>query len=163
MKAPMSGIHEGGCMCGSVRYRASGPALRTLVCHCRFCQKMTGSSFYAQSTFPIEAVEFSGTLNVYDHRSETSGKKVHVHFCAKCGTTVTLTFERWPQFRGLSRGTFDDPNWVDIDSHIWTESAQSGVVLPAETECFRQARSTLDGAPEVPERHENHVLVRGDV
>ena len=148
----MSGIQEGGCMCGSVRYRANGPALRTLVCHCHACQKMTGSSFYAQSTFPIDAVEFSGTLNVYEYCSETSRKKVQVHFCAKCGTTVTLTFERWAQFRGISRGTFDDPNWVDVESHIWTESAQSGVVLPAETDCYRHARSTLDGAPEIPER-----------
>ena len=52
---------------------------------------MTGSSFYAQSTFPIDAVEFSGTLNVYEHRSQTSHKKVHVHFCPACGTTVTQT------------------------------------------------------------------------
>lgn len=155
----MSTIHEGGCLCGSVRYRASGPALRTLACHCRFCQKMTGSSFYAESMFPIDAVEFSGELSVYDHRSDTSGKVVHVHFCARCGTTVTLTFERWPEYRAISRGSFDDPNWVDIASHIWTKSVQSGVVLPAQTDCFRHARSTLDGAPEVPERFAQHHSV----
>jgi hypothetical protein len=91
---------------------------------------MTGSSFYAQCTFPMDAVEISGELKVYDHCSATSGKAVHVHFCGKCGTTVTLTFDRWPQYRSISRGLFDDPNWVDIGSHIWTESAQSGVVLP---------------------------------
>lgn len=153
----MSEIHEGGCLCGAVRYRAKGPALRTLVCHCRFCQRMTGSSFFAESMFPIDAVDLSGQLSVYEHNSANSGKAVHVHFCPKCGTTVTLTFQRWPEYRAISRGTFDDPNWTRIGSHIWTESAQSGVILPAETDCFRQARATLAGEPLEPTRYPAHV------
>jgi hypothetical protein len=107
--------------------------------------------------FPIDAVEFTGQLSVYDHSSENSGKAVHVHFCPKCGTTVTLTFQRWPEYRAISRGTFDNPNWVAIGSHIWTESAQTGVILPADTDCFRQARATLDGTPVEPTRYPNHV------
>lgn len=157
----MSDIHSGGCLCGAVRYRAKGQPMRTLACHCRFCQKMTGSSFYAESMFPIEAVDLEGELSVHDHRSETSGKVVHVHFCPRCGTTVTLTFERWPEFRAISRGTFDDPDWVEIGSHIWTDSAQTGVVLPADTDCFRQARATLEGVPVEPTRHPSPALARG--
>ncbi len=156
----MSEIHEGGCLCAAVRYRAHGAALRTLVCHCKFCQKVTGSTSYAESMFPVNAVEFTGELSVYGHPSENSGKTVHVHFCPQCGTTVTLTFERWPEYRAISRGTFDDPDWVTISSHIWTESAQSGVVLPADTDCFRQARATLDGTPIEPTRHASHVAAR---
>lgn len=158
----MAEVHEGGCLCGSVRYQASGPALRTLACHCRFCQRMTGSTLYAESMFPLNAVEFKGTLSVYDHRSETSGKTVHLHFCPRCGTTVTLTFERWPEYRAVSRGTFDDPNWVDIGAHIWTDSAQSGVVLPAGTDCYRHGRAKLDGTPEEPTRHSVPVDTKSD-
>lgn len=157
----MSDVHEGGCLCGAVRYRANGPALRTLVCHCHFCQKMTGSTSYAESMFPIDAVEIDGQLSVYDHYSETSGKAIHLHFCPRCSTMVTLTFDRWPEFRAISRGTFDDPNWVDIGSHIWTESAQSGVVLPANTDCFRRARATLEGTPVEPTRYPSPVHPRG--
>jgi hypothetical protein len=153
-------IHEGGCLCGAVRYRARGPALRTLVCHCRFCQRMTGSSSYAESMFAIDDVEFTGELQVYAHRSQTSGKEVYVHFCPKCATTLTLTFERWPEYRAVSRGTFDDPNWVDVVAHIWTESAQSGVMLPAGVDCFDRARATLDGTPEAPRRHAAPVPAR---
>ena len=153
----MSDVHRGGCLCGSVRYIAHGPAIRTLVCHCRFCQKVTGSTSYAESMFPVLAVEFDGSLSVYEHRSETSGEAVRVHFCPKCSTTVTLTFERWPEYRAISRGTFDDPNWVEIGSHIWTDSAQTGVVLPAQVDCFKQARANLDGDPIVPTRHPKPV------
>lgn len=156
----MSEVHEGGCLCGAVRYRARGPALRTLVCHCHFCQKMTGSTSYAESMFPIDSVDFTGQLTAYIHKSENSGKSVHVHFCPKCGTTVTLTFQRWPEYRAISRGTFDDPDWVSIGSHIWTESAQTGVVLPADTDCFKHARATLDGAPIESSRYSTHVVAK---
>jgi len=100
-------------------------------------------------------------MTTYDHLSEGSGKLVHVQFCPRCGTTIGLTFERWPEFRAISRGTFDDPNWVAIGSHIWTESAQTGVVLPAHIDCFRGARATLDGQPSTPERFAVPVLARG--
>jgi hypothetical protein len=93
---------------------------------------VTGSTSYAESLFRVEAVAFSGVpMTTYEHVSKGSGKMVRVEFCSTCGTTLGLTFERWPEFRAISRGTFDDPNWVTIGSHIWTESAQTGVVLPA--------------------------------
>jgi hypothetical protein len=155
-------IHEGGCLCGAVRYRATGPALRALVCHCRFCQKMTGSTSYAEAMFPINAVEFDGRLGIYTHTSDTSGKAVYLHFCPTCATTVTLTFERWPEYRAMSRGTFDDPDWVSIDAHIWTKSAQSGVVLPASVDCYARARTKLDGTPEPSERFAAPVPARRD-
>ena len=156
-----SGIHEGGCLCGNLRYRIVGAPIRTLVCHCRFCQRMTGSSSYAESLFPVEAVAFSGgQMSQFDHRSQGSEKLVHVQFCPKCGTTVGLAFERWPEFRAISRGTFDDPDWVAIGSHIWTGSAQTGVVLPAHIDCFREARATLDGQAKPAHRFDVPTLAR---
>ena len=119
--APQSVLRSGGCLCGSVRFEARGEPLRTLVCHCRFCQRVTGSSSFAESMYPMDAVSLSGiTPSSYAHRSEGSSQLVHVHFCPRCGSTVSLTFERWPQVRGLSRGAFDDPNSVSIGSHIWS-------------------------------------------
>jgi hypothetical protein len=96
----------------------------------------------------------------YAHRSEGSGKSVFVHFCPRCGTTLTLTFERWPEVRALARGTLDDPNSVTIGSHIWTDSAQAGVVLPAATDCFRAARASLDGTPLPATRYDEPRAVR---
>jgi hypothetical protein len=99
-------------------------------------------------------------MREYDHLSQGSGKTVHVQFCPKCGTTVGLAFERWSEFRAISRGTFDDPNWVEIGSHIWTQSAQTGVLLPAHTDCFREARATLDGQARTAERFDLPTLAR---
>lgn len=146
-------FHEGGCLCGAVRYRTRGEPMRTLICHCTSCQKMTGSSFYAESMFSLDAVEFhGGPMGCYAHVSDSSGKRVFMHFCTTCATTVTLTFERWPEYRAISRGTFDDPNWVSVTAHIWLKSAQTGTALPPDVDCFLGARTTAGGIPEQPQR-----------
>ncbi|WP_159277924.1 GFA family protein [Variovorax boronicumulans] len=159
----MPAVLEGGCLCGKVRFSTTQPPLRTFACHCTFCQRMTGTSFYAESLFPMDAVQFNdGELRQYAHRSDGSHKQVFVHFCPSCGTTMGLTFERWPDVRAISRGCYDDPNTVELTSHIWTRSAQSGVALPADVDCFAGARAALDGQPEVALRHEAAVLARQD-
>jgi hypothetical protein len=152
---------EGGCLCGRVRFRTTQAPLRTLACHCNFCQRVTGSSYFAESMFSMHAVEFnSGQLNSYAHISDGSKKKVFVHFCPNCGTTVSLTFERWPEIRGIARGCYDDPNAVEVSSHIWTQSAQTGTALPADVDCFAAARATLEGQPETATRYATPVMAR---
>lgn len=156
----MSAFLTGGCLCSRVRFRASEPPLRTLACHCTFCQRLTGTSFYVESIFAVDAVAFDeGEIRTFEHTSDTSGKKVYVHFCATCGTTLGLTFERWPEIRAVSRSCFDDPNAIGIDAHIWTRSAQSGVVLPPHVDCFAESRYVPDGKAAKPIRYDEPVVV----
>ena len=159
----MSPVLEGGCLCGKIRFKADGPPLRTLVCHCTFCQRVTGSAFYAESLFERNQVNFNqGEQRQFEHRSDGSGKKVFVHFCPTCGTTVGLTFERWPDMQAISRGCYDNPNAVEITSNIWTRSAQTGIALPGGMDCFNMARATLDGQALPAIRHPVPVMARGD-
>ena len=152
---------EGGCLCGKVRFRTTQAPLRTFACHCTFCQKVTGSSFYAESMFPKNAVQFNaGAQSTYEHTSDDSNKTVFVHFCPACGTTVSLTFERWPEMRGISRGCYDDPNAVVLTSHIWTRSAQTGTALPQGVECFAKARMSFAGQAEPSVKHATPVMAR---
>ena len=155
----MTDALEGGCLCGKVRFRTTQAPLRTIACHCTFCQKVTGSAYFAESMFPIDAVQFNDApMGTYAHVSDHSHKRVYVHFCPHCGTTVSLTFERWPDTRAIARGCYDDPNAVPLTSHIWTRSAQSGTALPAGVDCFTQARATLDGQPLPSVRHAVPVM-----
>lgn len=150
---------EGGCLCGTVRFRATQAPMRTLACHCNFCQKVSGSSYFAESMFPMDVVQFNhAKMKSYEHVSDESNKKVFVHFCQNCGTTVSLTFERWPDVRGIARGCYDNPDAVTVSSHIWTRSAQSGTALPEGVECFAKARMTLDAKAEPSVTHVSPVM-----
>jgi hypothetical protein len=149
----MSISHEGGCLCGDVRYKAATEPLRVTICHCTFCQRFTGSAFLVEPIFRAEDVVFSGTApRTYDHRSDGSDKRVTLHFCGRCGTTLQLSFERFPGFVGVCAGTFDDPNWFERDAcrHIFTRSAQRGVVLPAGLQLYVEHALQLDGTPNEP-------------
>lgn len=160
----MSTVHEGGCLCREVRYETTADPIWTTVCHCTFCQKLTGSAFLVEPIFKRDAVVFSGTApSTYDHRSDGSGMRVSVNFCGRCGTTLCLGFERFPDVVGLCGGTFDDPNWFDRGPkkcrHIFTRSAQKGVVLPAGLQTFAEHALRSDGTLNQPIVLEQPLMV----
>jgi hypothetical protein len=134
-----SDVHEGGCLCGAVRYRVRGQPVVGLVCHCTFCQRRTGAAFAVLGYFEDCDVEFNrGRRTVYEHRSDESGRWLRTEFCPVCGTTVTHTAERRPELRGIAGGTFDDPGWLTIERHIWVRSARRWVSIPAGVEVFQE-------------------------
>jgi hypothetical protein len=137
-------------LCRDVRYETTGDPVWTTVCYCTFCQKLTGSAFLVEPIFSRRKVAFSGTATrTYDHRSDGSEMRVSLNFCGRCSTTLYLEFERFPDVLGVCGGTFDDPNWFDRGPekcrHIFTRSAQRGVVLPAGLQTFTEHALRLDG------------------
>lgn len=129
--------------------------MRVTICHCSFCQRLTGSAYLVEPIFQREQIVFEGTpARTYEHRSDTSGKRVTLHFCGRCGTTVCLDLERFPDILGLCGGTFDDPNWFDRGAdkcrHIFTRSAQAGVCLPSGYRLYEEHALRLDGSPTQP-------------
>ena len=156
--------HEGGCLCGGIRYAVKAPPLRVTICHCRFCQRATGSAFlvepiFGKSAFAVAAIQ----PKIYRHRSAGSGKIVEVHFCDNCGTKLFLSFERFPDVIGVYGGTFDDPNWFDRSPentrHIFLGVAQRGAVIPAGFACFEEHAITNDGTPIAPTVFNEHLAM----
>jgi hypothetical protein len=114
-----------------VRYRVRAEPQIGLVCHCRFCQRRTGSAFAVIGYFNEQDVEFiQGTLTLHEHRSDETGRWLRMEFCPSCGTTVTHTAELRPGLRAIAGSTFDDPDWFRIDRHIWIRSARPWVKIP---------------------------------
>jgi hypothetical protein len=155
--------HEGGCLCGGIRYSVKTPPMRVTICHCRFCQRATGSAFLVEPIFGKSDFNVtSGEPKTYQHRSAGSGKMVDVHFCSRCGTKLFLSFERFAEVVGVYGGTFDDPNWfghsAENSRHIFLSAARRGTIVPAGVQCFEQHAITNDGRPIKPtvfaEHHE---------
>jgi hypothetical protein len=115
--------------------------------------------------FDIGAFEITqGTPTRYVHISAGSGKEVHVHFCATCGTKTHLTFERWPDRLGVYAGTFDDPGWFDFtpdnSKFIFLDSAARRTLVPAGFKTFAQHAAAPDGTPLPPEILEEILHIR---
>lgn len=141
---------QGGCLCGRVRYAVTSQPARLTICHCKFCQRATGSAYLVEPVFgEDDFLVTAGEAKTYDHVSEGSGKAVHVHFCENCGTKLYLTFERFERAVGLYGGTFDNPNWFDrtpaTSKQIFLGVAQKGTVIPAGVNTFQEHATTADG------------------
>lgn len=146
------GVHEGGCLCGAVRYETSGDPVRVTICHCRFCQRATGSAYMVEPIFRTQDLRVTqGSPAAYAHRSAGSGKMLHVHFCAGCGTKLYLTFERFAESCGVYAGTFDDPDWFEIppetSKHIFIGVARHDTILPPGMPAFAEHAMRNDGTP----------------
>lgn len=141
----MNAIHEGGCACGSVRYQVEGESAICQICHCRFCQRRTGSAFGTVAYFDEQKVTFlQGELKEYEHHSDETGRWLRMQFCPHCGTTVSHTVQIRPGLRAIAVGTLDDPEWPQIQRHIWVQSKRSWVAVPSNMVAFPQ------GAPGSP-------------
>ena len=162
----MNSDHEGGCLCGAVRYHTTAEPRGVIVCHCLFCQRTTGSAFRVEAIFGKADVVLSGEKpRSYDHQSELNNKRVTLNFCGACGTTVFLDIERVPDIIIICVGTFDDPNWFDRSQvkirHTFTQYAQEGVVLPPNTNTHEGPFRQSDGTPNEPVVFAHAVMARG--
>ncbi|WP_460452351.1 GFA family protein [Alsobacter sp. SYSU BS001988] len=134
---------NGGCLCGGLRYRTISHPLRVTICHCRFCQRATGSAYMVEPIFRLQDLTVNGgEPAVFKTTSQGSGKWVKVHFCPTCGTKLFLSFERFPDVYGVYAGTFDDPNWFAIgpenSKHIFISAARHETLIPPGISTFEQ-------------------------
>ena len=133
----MSEIHEGGCVCGAVRYRTSAEPHRVTLCACTWCQRRTGSAIGISVYFDKSAVAFlQGERKTYRLISD-AGRWLESEFCVVCGTTVTWTLELWPDWRGIAGGTFDQPSfWYRPQRLVFARTLPPWLHLPKDVETF---------------------------
>jgi hypothetical protein len=96
---------KGGCLCGAVRYTAEADPTSATVCHCRDCQKFTGSAFAALVRVPKEALTIEGTLKTFSSIGG-SGNPILRHFCPDCGSSIAEEPGTRPGMIILNVGTF---------------------------------------------------------
>jgi hypothetical protein len=133
----MAEMHEGGCLSGTVRYGVIGDPYLAGVRHCTFCKKRTGSAFGIAAYFEASAVQIkTGALKAYEYHSDESNRWLKLEFCSTCGTTVTWEAEGFPGSRGITVGTFDNPNWIKPAAHFWTRSALHWMAFTADVAVF---------------------------
>lgn len=129
----MEGSLQGGCQCGSVRYRIEGEPLGLAVCHCRGCQRQSGSAFGMSLAIPSAAFHvLSGTLKAFTVPCD-SGRTKTCSFCPDCGTRI---HHRGPAGAlSVKAGTLDDTSRLEPTAHYWTQHKQQWVRIPDGVPC----------------------------
>jgi len=122
----------GQCLCGACRYASDGPVINVRACHCRRCQRATGSAFYARVMVAWTSVAIDGPVAWFD--GDTG---VLRGFCPDCGTTLFSRRESAGTV-GLSLGSVNDPDRFQPTDHIWTEAQQRWLILGDDLPRYRQ-------------------------
>ena len=133
MTAERTGNFEGGCTCRAVRYRFAVQPMFVNCCHCRWCQRESGSAFAVNAMVETERLEIvAGTPETVDTPSN-SGKGQQIVRCPTCRVAL------WSHYAGAGTkiafvrvGTLDEPDRLPPDIHIFTASKQPWVVLPPD-------------------------------
>ena len=130
----MDFFQDGGCTCRQVRYRMTTKPLFVHCCHCRWCQRETGSAFALNAMIESDRVRLlEGDVEQIDTPSH-SGKGQRISRCPRCKVAVWSNYGgAGDAIRFVRVGTLDEPTSLPPDIHIYTASKQPWVVLPPGT------------------------------
>jgi hypothetical protein len=120
---------DGGCHCGAVRYRMAGAPIYVNACHCRDCQKLTGSAFAINAMIEDDRIELLKGEPIRDAEG-----------CFRCPRCNVLLWASHPMFgegiRFLRAGTLDQSEAIVPDAHFFVRSKHPWVTLPVGIRAF---------------------------
>jgi hypothetical protein len=128
----------GGCMCGDVRFEVSEPLVAALYCHCKRCQRRTGTAF------SVSGLTVQGSFLITEGeelvRSWDPGDGWIKSFCGECGSQLYTTNPDAPQMLSVRLGAIDGDPGISPSAHQFTDYAAAWESIPD------------DGLPRFPER-----------
>jgi hypothetical protein len=125
--SPAADHYEGGCLCGEVRFIATGQPKGVYWCHCQSCRRHTGAPVSVFVAFELKDYEVTkGEIVKFD----SSPGRTRRGFCARCGST--LTCETLPQIREthFHVGAFDQAGLLQPKKHYFAEERLPWLHLP---------------------------------
>src|SRR5262249_56840272 len=121
---------EGGCACGSVRYRLSSAPMFVHCCHCHDCQRQTGSAFVLNALIETDRITLiSGELEAVAGPTD-SGRPHDVYRCRACQTALWSDYGRRPALRFVRVGTLGGPAPFPPPRHIFPRSHPPSIPPP---------------------------------
>ncbi|HSC51095.1 MAG TPA: GFA family protein [Gaiellaceae bacterium] len=129
MDGAQQSVREGGCSCGAVRYSLASEPMFVHCCHCRNCQRQTGSAFVINLLIEADRVDVTAGEPQPVEVPRDDGSAQTIYRCPRCRVAV-FSHYGWPELLFVRGGTLDDPAGVAPDVHIYTRSKLPWVALP---------------------------------
>jgi hypothetical protein len=119
---------QGSCLCGVVRFRITGPFLVSTYCHCRHCQKRTGSGVSAQGRVAAEDFELVTGAELLQTFTPTEGRpKV---FCSVCGSSLFSGDPLGEEQVSVRLGALDGDPGIRPQVRLYVDSAAAWEPVP---------------------------------
>jgi len=125
----MPAPYTGGCQCGAVRYVLTAEPIRTVACHCKECQRQSGSAFGMSMIVPEKSLTVTGPTKRFTRLADSGNQNTGV-FCPECGVRIYQIPQHINDALVLRPGTLDDTSWVRPSYFAWMKSGQSWVLVP---------------------------------
>ena len=123
---------NGRCMCGDIRYELLQAPEFMGVCHCKHCQRQSGSAFSTMAGVPRESFRLlRGEPTLY-HGPADSGYDTEIGFCGRCGSPLYTLLANQSDMIYLKTGTLDETDWFEPQFHVWCAQKQQWVDLDTE-------------------------------
>jgi hypothetical protein len=126
---------EGGCACGAVRYRLLSEPLFTHCCHCRNCQRQTGSAFVINLLIEADRMEVVAGAPEPVDAPRDDGSTQRIYRCPTCQVAIFSEYGG-PGVRFVRGGTLDEPTSAVPDVHIYARSKVGWLTLPESAPAF---------------------------
>ena len=129
---------EGGCLCGTLRYRVSGNPVAATLCHCADCRRASGGVNVAWAVFDAASFQWLG-----EAASEySSSPGIYWRFCVSCGSLLGYRRNSRPAHIDITTATLDDPNRFPPTVEIWVGEKIEWEALHPDLP--KKARSSLN-------------------
>lgn len=117
---------SGGCACGAIRYECSAEPVLSLNCHCRDCQRASGSAYASLLNVSVAAFTLTKGNPKYHRVTGESGHTLDRGFCPACGSPVLIRGQRASNLGliVLWAASLDNPSWFRPAIDIFAVSAQ---------------------------------------
>ena len=130
---------DGRCTCGSVRYRLTSRPMFVHCCHCRWCQRETGTAFALNALVESDRVQLLAGEPEVVHTPSQSGVGQKIWRCPQCRIALWSNYGgAGDKVRFIRVGTLEEPDRFPPDIHIYTMSKQPWVVLPPGTPAVKE-------------------------
>jgi hypothetical protein len=113
--------------------------MAVVACHCRACQKRSGSPFGEAAYYPHDQVTITGEARHFA-RATDLGPPFDHYFCPQCGSTVYMRGQKNPDMTGIPIGLFDDAHAMRPIRSVWEATRHDWVEIPTAMQHYPGAR-----------------------
>jgi hypothetical protein len=102
----------GRCLCGAVSFSVAAAPVTMGQCHCKDCQRSTGTGHISNARFRRDDVAINGETKTFAVEAD-SGNTITRRFCPTCGSRLFSENSARPEWLTIAVGAFDDHTWFD--------------------------------------------------